>query len=1095
MSKLSVVLPAHAEGAELLRRTLESYALQTTPRDAFEVVVADDGGLTDQVLRVAGGDSWPFPIRYVLSPRAGDYQVAHKNHARNTGWQAAAAPVCFICDCDCLVGPTFVAEMLRAWDRAVAEHGPLLCAYPMIACLDRTHIDWLDKAQWFGAGDEFRRFLSTGPVSSHPFGGHYAPEKLRRGQLFSVLDSHPEGFQVLPKQLLADLGGFDEEFIGWGGNKQEFQDRLNELPNVREVLLHHCAVYHQPHAQRSRDHKAMDGGALLSRRRSERGTSPLWKRTGRRIMARSLSRDSDDNITSGALRAWMHDGAATLERFSEEEKDLTIIRRLLRGSPDDSRPIVFFGPWIGEFGWEVARWQGGVRRLARVKGGQCRIVIAGDPGHHPFYECADEYWWTPGFFRAQTFTRDCEGIRPHNERKRYLRAIRGVLARELQLSGQVSEIIAPRRFTPAEQDHIRLEPSEAAVAYRSQLIERGDIDPDYACIFPRRRALNPHKNWGSENWGRLSRYLAEECGLSVVVLGGESDSEQLGPPAYGRLLRLSADRKLDVNIAMLKGAQFAVGSEGGGLFLSLLCGTPTFMFGHEVWQTRLTEEENFLQTPCFYLARPDNRHTYSEVSAALGEFIGEHHRSPVAKGRTGREPRRLAKRVEERLEPDRVIARLTGLPHKDAADLEAEWFASPDYYPYYAAVTSVVRPRRVLEVGTRLGYSLVAMWAGFPGIQRIVAVDDESDVTGSQSMAEMNLRSVGFEGESEPLLSDSLEALDALEAYERFDLIHLDADVRKERVGRALRSAWALLAAGGYLLVDDVNHTEPVGEAFRGAAFRDGEGSEVLPTIRGLGVLRKGQEPVGAVQDAPPCVLCGEATAPVGMKERKALWRCEQCGLVQLSFLDESARAEWERPYREGGRYHRERQMAGYASFIHRYLHDRSLARLRMENIIRYCRMGRLLDVGCSNGALVRAAQEYGFEAEGIDSDPWVAERAARMTGCGIEGCPLVEFVSESKYDVVTLIDTLEHLIQPHESLHKVRSILQSGGLLVIEMPDADQPGFRRLELQWKHVKPGEHAYYFGHGHLEGLLADTGFRLVDTIVPYPDRRIYYARKA
>jgi len=227
-----------------------------------------------------------------------------------------------------------------------------------------------------------------------------------------------------------------------------------------------------------------------------------------------------------------------------------------------------------------------------------------------------------------------------------------------------------------------------------------------------------------------------------------------------------------------------------------------------------------------------------------------------------------------------------------------------------------------------------------------------------------------------------------------------------------------------------------------------------------------------------------------------ATYRCSSCGLVQLRFDTEEERAAWEEPY-QGGTYHRERVLAGFKSFKERWRHDLALAQIRIENLTRFARGGRLLDVGASNGALLVAARERGFFPVGIEPDPWAVARAGRLT----PGAPMVcatfdEFARDAgrhAFEVVTFIDSLEHMTSPHGVLEAAARLLTPCGLLVIEMPDADAPGFLEQGARWKHFKPCEHAFLWGRRHMDVLLPRHGFRLMDTIMPYPDRRVYYAR--
>ena len=248
---------------------------------------------------------------------------------------------------------------------------------------------------------------------------------------------------------------------------------------------------------------------------------------------------------------------------------------------------------------------------------------------------------------------------------------------------------------------------------------------------------------------------------------------------------------------------------------------------------------------------------------------------------------------------------------------------------------------------------------------------------------------------------------------------------------------------------------------------------------------------------ARSCELC---EAPVSLWAPGAdgvpdAYRCTLCGLVQLRLT--SAEAErWQGYYRRGGAYHRERVLAGFGSFRERFLHDLRLARIRMENLVRFVKAGRLLDVGASNGALVQMARRYGFEAYGIEPDGWVVAQARVASGLVLLPLTFAEaapFAGGDSFDAVLFVDSFEHLLSPHETLDQVECLLRSGGVLSIEMPDADCWEFGQQGVRWRHFKPREHAYLYGRRHVERLFERHGFELLDTIVPYPERRVYYAR--
>jgi len=227
-----------------------------------------------------------------------------------------------------------------------------------------------------------------------------------------------------------------------------------------------------------------------------------------------------------------------------------------------------------------------------------------------------------------------------------------------------------------------------------------------------------------------------------------------------------------------------------------------------------------------------------------------------------------------------------------------------------------------------------------------------------------------------------------------------------------------------------------------------------------------------------------------------ATWRCLACGLVQVRFASQVGAEAWRGYYERDGDYHRECVLAGFDSFDARLAHDLRLARIRVENLSRFLSRGNLLDVGTSNGALPTVACELGFAAFGIEPDEWVVQEARAHGAHVMPGIfeDYVKCLPDASMDVVTFIDSFEHLLHPAPVLEQTHRVLGRGGLIVIEMPDADAPGFAEQGAEWKHFKPREHAYLYGKRHVEMLLKEHRFRLLDTIAPYPDRRVYYARR-
>src|SRR5712692_4878505 len=88
---------------------------------------------------------------------------------------------------------------------------------------------------------------------------------------------------------------------------------------------------------------------------------------------------------------------------------------------------------------------------------------------------------------------------------------------------------------------------------------------------------------------------------------------------------------------------------------------------------------------------------------------------------------------------------LRGLKHTAPGDVGSDWWTSRRYYQFYVGIAALVKPKVILEIGVKLGYSLIALFRGYSGIEKMVGIDSEGLIHGSQRMAIQNLRAAGYQ--------------------------------------------------------------------------------------------------------------------------------------------------------------------------------------------------------------------------------------------------------------------------------------------------------------------------------------------------------------
>ena len=134
---------------------------------------------------------------------------------------------------------------------------------------------------------------------------------------------------------------------------------------------------------------------------------------------------------------------------------------------------------------------------------------------------------------------------------------------------------------------------------------------------------------------------------------------------------------------------------------------------------------------------------------------------------------------------------------------------------------------------------------------------------------------------------------------------------------------------------------------------------------------------------------------------------------------------------------------------------------------------GRLLDVGCGNGAFMVRAMQAGWEVEGTETDE-VAARVARDSTCAQVHQGL-DCVQPLTFDEVTLCHVIEHLHSPSELLRDCFRVLKPGGRIWVATPNIAGIGHRCFRSDWQPLEAPRHLAIPSMRGLELLLRAAGF--------------------
>ena len=259
-------------------------------------------------------------------------------------------------------------------------------------------------------------------------------------------------------------------------------------------------------------------------------------------------------------------------------------------------------------------------------------------------------------------------------------------------------------------------------------------------------------------------------------------------------------------------------------------------------------------------------------------------------------------------------------------------------------------------------------------------------------------------------------------------------------------------------------------------------------TMLATAQARDADAQVDAVVRRRSCPLCCTAGNGELLHEKHGLEvvRCTGCRLVYSKVIFDAAsdRAFYGRtPFQDS--YLRLKRNDAYSAL------ERRKCRYIVERAARHVGLGggRLLEIGSGSGRLLEAAREAGWQALGIEPNPDFA-REARAHGCDIlEGWfPEALPAERGKFNVVALLDVIEHADDPVALLTAARERLAAGGVIVLQVPNYDSL-LMRLEGDASPVLCHGHWNYFDAASLRACAARARLRPmeVETIITELDR--------
>ena len=248
------------------------------------------------------------------------------------------------------------------------------------------------------------------------------------------------------------------------------------------------------------------------------------------------------------------------------------------------------------------------------------------------------------------------------------------------------------------------------------------------------------------------------------------------------------------------------------------------------------------------------------------------------------------------------------------------------------------------------------------------------------------------------------------------------------------------------------------------------------------------------------CCVCGSSDASIVGKGKDYEYhtssddfyamQCNSCGLVYLN--PRPSVSEFETIYPPT--YHAFDFSKKKYGFVYK-VRSRLEARRSLKRCSHLSDDARILDVGCGDGFHLSLLRQYGkksWSLEGVDLDKR-AVKVATASGLKVHLGSVEEIdLPPENYDLIFMIQTIEHVEKPDEILRSIYKLLKKGGRLVIVTDNTGSIDFKFFKSKyWGGYHFPRHWNLFNRNSLTKLADMTGFEVEDfTTIVSPVNWVY-----
>ncbi len=158
----------------------------------------------------------------------------------------------------------------------------------------------------------------------------------------------------------------------------------------------------------------------------------------------------------------------------------------------------------------------------------------------------------------------------------------------------------------------------------------------------------------------------------------------------------------------------------------------------------------------------------------------------------------------------------------------------------------------------------------------------------------------------------------------------------------------------------------------------------------------------------------------------------------------------------------------------------------------------KVLEIGCGHGGFVAMLRQAGFDATGLELSPSIVKFAKKTFGIDVLTGPVEDQnLPARSLDAIVMMDVLEHLPNPTETLEKCFELLKSDGIMLLQTPAYPEGMTLQQISETGHkfsmmLDRNEHLHLFSKSSMRSLFRNIGvgnIEFVPAMFPFYDMSV------